>query len=870
MTGLRTILRPLVAVCTALALLSAAATASATVYTVTSSADSVAGSLRAVLASATSGSDTVVIAPGVNPVLTHGPIVLGADVTITGQSARLTTISTSPASTVFALTTSGFPTVNLAQLTITHAASALDVSSGNVVLNNVAITASSATAGGAIVAGCNGWVSATGVTLAGNATTGGIGAAFYDGCSGGDQSSFTNATITANTGGPAVYTAANVNLIHVTVAGNPNGNVTTTGGTVGLFSSILARGGPGANGNCSGTAWFDGGGNVEDTSPTECGLDASHSLIGVNPLLGALANNGGQTDTMLPGAGSPAIDYFFAGCSGTDQRGDPRPDNSEPNCDAGAIEVQDPAPVAGVACTPGSIAVGAAATCTATMTGPAGAPAPSGTIDFSDRTNATLGNGGHCALSAVGPSTSRCAISVTPTATGSDTLTAAYPGDSFYTSTTASTAETGVARATALTVSCSPATQAAGQATDCAVSVTDVAAGAPGTPSGLVTFSAAQGSFDTTTCGLIGTGATALCDVNFTANRTGPVTISASYAPDDSIHAPASGSTTVTVVPATATLAASCSPGVVAGGQSTTCTAVVSAPTTPSGSVTFSSTQGAFPDGATCQLHLAAAGESCAVTFTPHATAGPTTYDVDARYSGDATYPSQSTSTSVASPPVPGVSADTQAISGVVYVIVIQLGKPVSVALKGRTVAVPVGSTVDARKGVVRVKTSADYAHTTSTQTGDFGAALFKIKQLKAKQALKQHHHVTAAFTDVLLLTPKGALARAKCTTHGAPGKGIVRQIHIVAKGRYRTYGAASTTIAAGAANWIVQDRCDGTLTHVLSGHVTVTFGRGHSVAVSAGRTELIKARFLKAKLAAIAGAAVVLLTALRDAPSAA
>jgi hypothetical protein len=50
-------------------------------------------------------------------------------------------------------------------------------------------------------------------------------------------------------------------------------------------------------------------------------------------MLGALGDNGGDTETMLPAAGSPAIG-IGTGCPATDQRGQPRP----AACTAGAVE----------------------------------------------------------------------------------------------------------------------------------------------------------------------------------------------------------------------------------------------------------------------------------------------------------------------------------------------------------------------------------------------------------------------------------------------------------------------------------------------------------------------------------------------------
>jgi hypothetical protein len=92
----------------------------------------------------------------------------------------------------------------------------------------------------------------------------------------------------------------------------------------------------------------DGGNNLESTSPSQCGFSATAGdVIGADPLLLALADDGGPTQTMALGAGSPAI-----GAGGTcldfsqpgsppltvDQRGRPR----KSPCDIGAFETQTP------------------------------------------------------------------------------------------------------------------------------------------------------------------------------------------------------------------------------------------------------------------------------------------------------------------------------------------------------------------------------------------------------------------------------------------------------------------------------------------------------------------------------------------------
>ena len=60
-----------------------------------------------------------------------------------------------------------------------------------------------------------------------------------------------------------------------------------------------------------------------------------HTVVGRNPLLGPLQDNGGATWTHAPQLGSPAIDAGGA-CQDSDQRGHSRPVGRA--CDIGAVE----------------------------------------------------------------------------------------------------------------------------------------------------------------------------------------------------------------------------------------------------------------------------------------------------------------------------------------------------------------------------------------------------------------------------------------------------------------------------------------------------------------------------------------------------
>jgi hypothetical protein len=185
-------------------------------------------------------------------------------------------------------------------------------------------------------------------------------------------------------------------------------------------------------------------------------------------------------------------------------------------------------------------------------------------------------------------------------------------------------------------------------------------------------------------------------------------------------------------------------------------------------------------------------------------------------------------------------------------------GESQFVPLKGETVSVPVGATVDARKGVLRMSTAADFRSANdprhTVMTGTFSAAIFTIEQLTERQALAQARSEhkrrlsRGPSTDLVLSTPPGGVAQARCRRTGRPGKGIVRALSGTAKGFYRTIGANSITTTHNA-TWVVKDRCDGTLTEVGRGRATVILrhaGSKHpkSVVVGPGQGVLIKGRF--------------------------
>ncbi len=162
----------------------------------------------------------------------------------------------------------------------------------------------------------------------------------------GSTLALTNVTLSQNSAsdnGGGLYNRSSVTLLNVTLYANAasgpetGGNLYNDGDTASaaLKNTIIA--GAGAGGNCTNNfgVLASQGYNLEDADL--CGLHAAGDLVNIDPLLGALQNNGGPTPTHLPGMGSAAIDGGTnTGCPLSDQRGVLRPVGSA--CDIGAVE----------------------------------------------------------------------------------------------------------------------------------------------------------------------------------------------------------------------------------------------------------------------------------------------------------------------------------------------------------------------------------------------------------------------------------------------------------------------------------------------------------------------------------------------------
>ena len=175
-------------------------------------------------------------------------------------------------------------------------------------------------------------------TIVNNTASGDGGAIFSNG-----DVTLTNSTITGNTAGGlggAILNnvVANLTSTNTTIAGSSPDGIHNFG-TAALKNTIVANS---TGAECAGAAAvISSGHNL--ASDNSCGLGGAGDVPNRDPMLGALASNGGPTQTHALLAGSPAIDAGDnAGCPATDQRGFAPPADGDGNgsavCDIGAYE----------------------------------------------------------------------------------------------------------------------------------------------------------------------------------------------------------------------------------------------------------------------------------------------------------------------------------------------------------------------------------------------------------------------------------------------------------------------------------------------------------------------------------------------------
>jgi len=177
-------------------------------------------------------------------------------------------------------------------------------------------------------------------------------------------------------------------------------------------------------------------------------------------------------------------------------------------------------------------------------------------------------------------------------------------------------------------------------------------------------------------------------------------------------------------------------------------------------------------------------------------------------------------------PPTPkkGQSVLVTRVSGKVRVKV--PGSKVYVDITTLT-EIPLGSRIDTRKGRVRLTAEVD-AKTHKTQSSVFYAGIFVVAQTKSAKTITEAKLVGGTFAGCARRTTTRAIARGAgpAVAYAAKPKGKrskrrVRRLWGKGEGDFRTAGRRSSATVRGTW-WLVEDRCDGTLTRVKQGRVDV------------------------------------------------
>ena len=173
-------------------------------------------------------------------------------------------------------------------------------------------------------------------------------------------------------------------------------------------------------------------------------------------------------------------------------------------------------------------------------------------------------------------------------------------------------------------------------------------------------------------------------------------------------------------------------------------------------------------------------------------------------------------------PPTPGQTVTATPIAG--NVLVKQAGTAQFVPLSQPSL-VPVGSQFDATRG--RVELTAARAGGI-TDTSLFYDGTFELSQ-----------PTPTAIAELKLILGDFSVCSLPSLAAADKNKRRVRRIWGSGKGKFRTRGRYSSATVRGT-TWRTQDRCDGTLTHVQEGSVTVRdFGRRQDIVVRAGKSYL-------------------------------
>ena len=151
---------------------------------------------------------------------------------------------------------------------------------------------------------------------------------------------------------------------------------------------------------------------------------------------------------------------------------------------------------------------------------------------------------------------------------------------------------------------------------------------------------------------------------------------------------------------------------------------------------------------------------------------------------------------------------------------------------------IPVGSILETTHGVVGITTATIASPNGKLQSGNFGAGIFKLLQARKQKGL----------TDLDIIDNHSA--GQVCATVGKKGKALAAKLSSKTLGRvnasghghFAVRGQYSAATVRGTV-WSVANRCEGTLTHVKRGVVSVRdFRRRKTITLFTGQSYLARA----------------------------
>ena len=176
-------------------------------------------------------------------------------------------------------------------------------------------------------------------------------------------------------------------------------------------------------------------------------------------------------------------------------------------------------------------------------------------------------------------------------------------------------------------------------------------------------------------------------------------------------------------------------------------------------------------------------------------------------------------------PPVLGEDIDATPAGGLVRVLIARTLVPLTEARR-----LPAGTEFDTRQGSVRV-TAAGFKRSAHTmQTGSFGGAVFKLSQSDERST---RGVVGVSLADSAVA---GAPTYIGCKKRSTK---VLQTLHANVSGHFQVRGRNSVGTATSG-QWATSDRCDGTLTVVHRGSISVTAAALRTaIAVRAGQSYL-------------------------------